>query len=186
MRKVRRLGQCSSFRSHTPDAAVCFVAVGMPEARLVMADDGVVPITYVERAIRAELHIDGAKGAIGSRDQRLEIFQREPRAIFNDAQSPNRVINVTTCDELALPFIWKMRCAHNVRAAHFSAVAIAPDERWRFDLSTRDEAGHGIDRRTVVPRHHDRFAPIREDVPPRILRLVFGAIERLELQTLRP
>src|SRR5436190_5223767 len=79
-----------------------------------------------------------------------------------------------------------MRCAHNVRAAHFSAVAIAPDERWRFDLSTRDEAGHGIDRRTVVPRHHDRFAPIREDVPPRILRLVLGTIERLELQTLRP
>ena len=50
----------------------------------------------------------------------------------------------------------------------------------------QDESGHGINRRAVVAREHNRFTPIGEDKAPGILRLMLGTIKALQLQPARP
>src|SRR5439155_27071293 len=49
-----RLGERAAFGGDAPDASVCFVAVGMAEAGLIMADDGIIPVTDVQSAVGTE------------------------------------------------------------------------------------------------------------------------------------
>ena len=53
----------------------------MPEARLIMSDDGVVPVRDVEGAIRAKLHIHGPEIAACRFDQWREVFKGEAESV---------------------------------------------------------------------------------------------------------
>src|SRR5688572_21114389 len=128
-------GESAAFHGDAPDAAVGFVAVGMAEASLVMADDRIVPITDVERAFGTELCVYRAEGAIGGGDEWFEIFEREAGTIFQDAERPDGVIDVAAQDQLALPVVGKVRGAHNIATADLSAFAVFPNERRSFVLA---------------------------------------------------
>ncbi len=63
-RRAKELGSLDEwavFGGHAPDSAMSFVAIWMAEARLVVADNRVVPVGNVERAVRTKLHIDRTK-----------------------------------------------------------------------------------------------------------------------------
>src|SRR5207247_2311318 len=156
---------------HAPDATVLFVAVGITETGLIMADDRVVPIAEIKGAIGTELHVHRAKTATGRLDQWRPVFEAEARAVVADGERPHGVVDVTAHNERALPGIGEMRCADDVAAADFAAVAILPDERGRGGPAVEHQTGHGINRRAVVAREHDGFAPVGEDKAPRILGL---------------
>ena len=144
--KGRRFGKRPSLRSYAPDAPMRFVSVRVAEAGLVMADDRVIPITNVERAVRSELRVHGTERTVRGRNQGLKILERKACAVFNDAQRPNGIVDVAAEDQLPLPLIRKMHGAYDVAAADFSAVAVAPDERRRFYFAVRHQSWHRIDR----------------------------------------
>src|SRR3954468_1646989 len=75
-----------------------------------------------------------------------------------------------------------MQCANDVAAAHFASVAILPNQSRREIAMMAHKPRHRVNRRAIVSREHDWFAPICEHESPRILRLVFGTIKALQLE----
>src|SRR5215212_2572258 len=74
-----------------------------------------------------------------------------------------------------------MLCADDVRAAALAALAVFPNERGRKISVSGSQAWRGVDHRAVISCDDDLLAPIGEDVTPRILRLVNGAVKAREL-----
>src|SRR5216117_834940 len=108
------------------------VAIRMTEARLVMADNRVVPVAKIERAVRAKLCIHGTEAAAGGLEQWRQVFEGEPGAVVPDSQGPQSIVDVTANDEHALPRVGKVRGADNVAAARLAAVAVFPNQRRRI------------------------------------------------------
>ena len=159
-----------------------FVAIRIAEARLIVADDRVVPIRDVERAVGAELRIHRTEAAAGGLEERRQIFQRKTRTVVFDPQRPDGIVDVATRDERALPCVGKVRRAHDVAVAALATVAVFPNLRGRFVAMVHHHSGHGIDVRTVVARDDNRLAPMVEDPAPRILRLVRGTVEAIKFE----
>ena len=63
------MDQRPSLRGDTPDAAVLLVAVGVAVGGLVVADDGIVPVGYVKRAIGSDAHLDGTEDVVFRLDE---------------------------------------------------------------------------------------------------------------------
>ena len=76
--------------------------------------------------------------------------------------------------------------ADDIAAADFASVSVLPDERGRVVSVMEDQAGHRVNRRAVVSRQHNRFAPIGEDKAPGILWFVLRTVEALQLEPARP
>ena len=163
-----------------------FVATGITEAGLVVADDRVEPIAEIERAVRTEFHVHWPETAARRFDQGRPVFESETCAIVDDVEHPHCIVDIAAHDERALPVIREVRRADDVAAAHFPAVAVFPDQRGRIVAVVHHQAGNGIDGRAVIARQHERFAQVGEDKAPRILRFMFGAVEAFELEPARP
>lgn len=179
-------GEGPVFGGDAPDAAVSFVAVWVAEAGLVMADDRIVPIADIKRAIGAKFDVDRPETTGGGFDEGGAVFEDEAGIVIADLEGPNRVIDVTAQDEQSLPGIGKMGSADDIPAAGFSAVSILPDERRGSGAMIQDQAGDRVDGGTIVAGQDDGFAPVRENEAPGVLRFVFGAEETFEFQPMRP
>src|SRR6476620_10605851 len=81
VRKLGLSGKSTVFGGHSPDAAMDFVAVRMPETGLVMADNGIVPVAEIKGAIGTEFHIDGPKAAAARFYERRHVLEAEAGAI---------------------------------------------------------------------------------------------------------
>ena len=106
--ETRRFCERPPFRGHAPDATVRFVAIGMPEACLVMPDDWIVPVANVERPVGTELYIDGTKVPRSRFDERFTINQSEARTIVLYFKNPNGIVDVAAGNNQALPVLGKM------------------------------------------------------------------------------
>ena len=64
----------AAFHTQPPDAAVLVVAARVAEVHFAVVDDRVAPVGDVERAVGAELHINGAEGGIGCLHEDGQLF----------------------------------------------------------------------------------------------------------------
>ncbi len=144
IRQLRRPGQRTAFGRHAPNSAMRLVAVRMAKAGLVMADDGIIPVAEVERAVGAEPYIHGAEAAAGGFDERRQIFENEPGPVVADFDRPDRVVDVTAEDERALPGVREMRSANDLAAAHFASVSVFPDQGGRIVAMIHDQTRRSV------------------------------------------
>src|SRR5437870_4639873 len=96
------------------------VPIGMTEARLVVANDRIVPIANVKRAVGTEFHIHGPKFAARRTNQRRAIFETESGAIIDNVHAPNGIVDVSAKDEAALPVVRPMRVGDEIAARTFA------------------------------------------------------------------
>src|SRR3954470_9233407 len=126
-----------------------FIATGIAEAGLVMADDRIVPVANVERAVRTELHVNGTEITAGGANERRQIFDGEAGAVVVQLQRPDCVVDVAAGDQNALPLGRKMFGADNIAAAAFATVAIFPNQS-RGEIEVLGcQARYRIDMRAV-------------------------------------
>ena len=108
-----------------------------------MTDQRIEPVDQIERAVGAELQVDGPEVDIGRVDERFDFLGGEPGALLDhavllDALKADRVVD----QEVALSFRWKVSARDNLapsrgshhRREHFHAAAL---------LGIRGVAGDG-------------------------------------------
>src|SRR4030095_2746750 len=96
---------------YAPDASVQFVPVRMPEARLIMTNDRVVPIANIKCAIGPELHVHRTERPAGACDQMRQgrmIHDPEARAVILYLQRPHGIVKIAAHDHRALPLVGEM------------------------------------------------------------------------------
>src|SRR4051794_16732657 len=141
----------------------------MAEASLIMADDRVVPIAKIKRAVRAKFHIDRPEFAARRTNQRRTVFETKTRAIIDDIDAPNGVVDVAAENKATLPIVRPMRVGDKIAAGTFAAVATRPKQRRRVVTPIRNQARIRKNRRTIIAGEHDMFVPFIEDMTPGIL-----------------
>src|SRR5207253_762801 len=109
-----------------------FVAIGMAETRLVMADNGIVPVAQIECAVGTELHIDGPEFAARGTNQRRAVFETKAGPVIDDVHAPNGVVDVAAENQPALPIVGPVRVGNEIAAGTFAAVAARPNQRRRI------------------------------------------------------
>ena len=145
-----------------------------------MADDGVIPIGDVERAVGAELHVDGAEAGVRASDERRKIVHAEARTVVLDLERPDGVVDVAAEDERALPFGGPVRVRDDVRPAGLTTARVDPDIVASADGVTANHLRHGIGDAAVVAGVDERLTPVGEDDAPGILWIGGSAVEGVE------
>ena len=185
-RKLRWFRQWPAFGRDAPDAAPFAITFRVTEACLIMADDRVVPIGEVQRAIRSEPRVHWSKALVRCGHQRLGIGEREAGAVVRHVHRPHGVVDVAGNNQPALPGVGEVRGLHDLAAAHLAPAPVLPDQGRLIRPALRHESGHRINDRAVVAGEFDGLAPVGEDEAPGILRLGGAAVKAFELQPLRP
>src|SRR2546423_15219061 len=114
-----------------------------------MADDRIVPVTEIERAVGAEFHVHRPETAARGFDQRRHILEAKPRAVVMDSERPHGIVDITTENERPLPFVRKLGRADKISTTGFASLSSLPDERGRVVSAMENDARHGANRRTV-------------------------------------
>src|SRR5258705_65040 len=124
--QLRPGSQRAAFGCDSPDSPVGFIAVGVTEARLVMADDRIVPVADVQRAVRAKFYIDRTEISAGGADQWRRILKPKTCAVIHELDRPDRIIDISAGDQSALPVVGKMFRANNVPSTALASLAGRP------------------------------------------------------------
>ena len=84
-REVRLHHGRGAFRADAPDAAMRLVALRVAVAGLVMADDRVVKVAHVDRAVGPLTHVHRAEGVVRRTEQHGQLRGSEAGAVVEDA-----------------------------------------------------------------------------------------------------
>ena len=111
----------------------------MPEARLVVADEGIEPVTEVQGAIGTEAHIDHSEGGVGRFDERCQSFDLERRPARGEAESLHAVVQITAGHELSAVLGEPVAVVGDVGSTEFAT--LVPQRRMRLEVLGAD---HGL------------------------------------------
>src|SRR5439155_20009750 len=81
------------FCGDSPDSAMLLVAARVAKAGLIVADDRIIPIGHINRAVGANLHIDGAKTDVARNQQRRLFFGGKAGAVVFEPEDDNPIID---------------------------------------------------------------------------------------------
>jgi hypothetical protein len=101
LREVARFRRRSALPRHAPDPAVRAVAPRIAEIHFAMLNDRIAPVRDVNRAVRAQLHVDRAKGARGGAEEVGLLFRHVAGAGFAHAEARHAVGAKIARDETA-------------------------------------------------------------------------------------
>ena len=159
-RDRRGLHQRTPFGRDAVDAAIGSLATGVSQVVLHVADDWILPINKVERAIRRGLHVHGAKIWIGREEDRFGFFGRTEARILilhlviEDALEADHVLD----EQVPLKLFGEVR-PRQVFDRGTRAGSLLVDAR-RAAVLVREFEIAGEERRVI--RHRAR--PIDDDV----------------------
>ena len=96
------------------------IPVRMPEARLIVTDDRIIPVGDVERAFGPKTDVDRPEGHVVAGDERGLLHGLHAAgefAVWDELVAIHRVLKEPTADDLLLHRLRPVRVAHDVDAA---------------------------------------------------------------------
>ena len=116
----RRLHEGRRGRADPPDPAVRLVARRIAILVVLVADDRVVPVDDVDRAVGADLHVHRAEVPVAGVDERFFPLQGRPRTVGRDGE-PLDAIRLVVADREMSPVLRRQVTTVEVRDAGVSA-----------------------------------------------------------------
>ena len=102
LHQLRRLHVLPALVTHAPDAPVLAVAARVAEIHFAVLDDRIAPVRNVERAVGAELHVDGPERDVRAA-QEFVLLGRVARALLDDLEAHHAVRAEVERHGVALP-----------------------------------------------------------------------------------
>ena len=164
------LDERATLRRQPPDAPIDVVAPRIPEADLAVLDDRVVPVGDVDRAVGADLDVDGPERDVTRTQHVGHALRRVPGAVVRDHEAHDAVCAEVVGDEAPLPAVGQMAPVDDLVRAVLRLAAVQPAENRRLRLR-RDEgrAGKEVEHSLAVGAvGPEVLAPVVESVPPAV------------------
>ena len=152
--------------AHPPDPAVVQVACRVTKVVVLMADDIVVKIGDIDRAIRPHANVDRAKLAVAGLEHRIPPVELEAGSLRPQRKTFHGVGLEIVDHELAAHRLRHVAAVDHLDPAVAARVADAAEsESFLCRDGGRGKVGH-----TSGTIHHERLAPVIEHYSPRIAR----------------
>ena len=180
----RRPQRRSALGGDAPDAAARLVAVGMAEAGLVVADQGVEPVAEIEGSVGTEAHIHDAEGGVGRFDERGQAFDVEGRPARGDAEALDAVVQVAAGHEFPAVLGAPVTVVGDVGAAEFAA--LVPERRMGLEVLGADHRLGEVGDAMAVPGEDEGLARAIEGGAEGVVRAHGAVPEGVEPQATGP
>ena len=119
-REIETWNERTILRRDAPDTAMCEVAARIAKMILHVADERIVPIGDVERAVWTHPHIDGTKRVVGGNNQWSKLFQSVTRAVVGKTPTRHAILFERSGNQISLPIVREMSSADDFAASKFS------------------------------------------------------------------
>ena len=124
------------FGGHAPNASAGFVAVGMPEARLVVANEWIEPVAEVQGAIGTKAHINDAEGGVGRFHQGWQSVDLEGCSAGGEAESLDAVMKIPARHKFSAVLGEPVTVVGDIGPAELAA--LVPQRRMRLEVLGAD------------------------------------------------
>ena len=120
--EIDLLDQGAIFIRHPPDSSMAMVTIRVAVRRLVMTDNGIVPIHGIEGSVRPHVHINHTKGSLGGKNDFLFGLSRVTSELIDTVVELNAIHIISAPNGFAAMFLREVARIQKTQPGIFSAI----------------------------------------------------------------